>query len=301
MNTLFSNISGLGDPSAKPIGSVREVRLLRASELLGGYEPVKLMVDESKLILPADSSWKTYYFAPDTCRFREAGKKSPNGLYFQLTLEGIHPDLRNEVDLELMNMQNGSYVAILSFYNGQTKLVGTPHSPLTLEPIIDTKTSREGSAAYSFKFTGKGRFPSPTILLQEEIPVDPCAALNESDWSYDPWTLTNGVFNFLFVSPDVSGAIQNILTYPTGTIESPLGNVVDRLEYNSVSGVYGPLNIPGPTLQGVCRAIIRNIKVALKSGEICSHDFVQEYLVEGSGGDFDPTDFEIADFNTETA
>lgn len=119
--------------------------------------------------------------------------------------------------------------------------------------------------------------PGRWIRNCEVASVNPCDNLTQADWKKVAWVQSGGAFAGVIVQINtVDGNISSITSFPSGTLYSAAGSIVDTLSYDSILGYYtqdGAFSYKVGTGDYV---IINDIPV-VSGGSNCTLDFTQSY------------------------
>ena len=239
---------------------------------------------EEVIILNEGKEWKSYYFAPNTAIFKEEGKHSPSGPYYEQELRGFRPGSKKEVFEEIQRLMHGYYVLILEFWNKDARIWGSPTLPVQFVGSITSGNQRSSPQGTDWRFFRRStsnllhiQEPPDTVIMLES----PCELISMADFRLYQWMLSSGDLQGIRVELNPNGYIAAILNYKNGLLFNPSGAMVEVMNHQQAPS-FSPnrpayVSILSHNITNGWEFRIEDLPVRLKTGETCQLTFSQTY------------------------
>ncbi len=119
----------------------------------------------SAIDLKNDAAFHAGYASPKSLQFRERMRKNESGHYFSTRISGFYPGLSPQALNILSAMQYHEFIVLVTDNNNQTRLAGTPGTPLKFRFDQASGANPSQRNGFEFRFEGKLLSPCPFYAL----------------------------------------------------------------------------------------------------------------------------------------
>ncbi len=135
---------------------------------ISANDVVTLAIDPAKnkvstLVLSAGSAFNSGYASFATLTLEEKMEINASGRSFLVKIKGFYPNLSENILALFTKLQSMAFALKITDNNMNTKLVGTPETPLKFTFNVASGRSPSARSGYDFEFSGRLLKPSPFI------------------------------------------------------------------------------------------------------------------------------------------
>lgn len=212
-------------PTGSVPGGVKRLRIIRSNSLYNKVSCCGTQLVTGPIYLKPGTVIYDIPLDAESVRYQYPGQRSVHGVSYQHIISGTRRDISAPVDVSLAIISRATWIAIVDFNDGRSRIIGSQRFPLRYIGGGDYPEDNATPAFTSWRFEGVGLAPACFISDSDQVkPVD-CSTVAPSEFNLGGFTFneSNLLIGIPTPTPASGSIVSQVLLFDDGTIEQTSG------------------------------------------------------------------------------